>query len=324
MRLSQTYLAITEKNAARKFLYAAGSTAGADHIERLLSGCAVVWIDAQHLCADDTQWVWDKLGEHLDNSYHSLLPYVFNHAVLSNTPAALANVCAWCVSDSETFTTVVRLLKNLQTFPVLPVQAHDFCTPLLNLVHNSNHLKTLVSNLCHQLHDNINDYNSDVLNIAIDFATEPLNNAKLLPQLVFSIVGQWDTIASRYPAIVSKLIDRVSFEDALLFGVATDYNRASAYKWRNFLQHGVDPSPLTIEDGGLPFIPASHTVWLTFVDLLIPLYQNLGYPTPLDHLQGMAHVTKNQLGLTVNTYQKQKFAAAVDSYETTAVKISKL
>lgn len=324
MSVSQKFLSLTDPTRARQFLGVVGETAGAQHVERLLRGCAIVWVDAQRLSTEETQQVWSALGEHLRNDYSSLLPYVFNHAVLSNTPSALNTVCAWCVSEPDTFTTVLRLLKNMQTFPVLPVNAAAFCTPLLDLVHNPNHMETLVVNLAHQVYSNITNHNYEVLNVVVDYAIEPLNTAKLLPHLVFSNIDEWSTIASHYPTIAAKVIDRVSFEDALLFGLGFYHKDNPTQKWIDFLRDGVDPSPLALEDQGFPFTPAEHRSWLKFVDHLIPVYHKLGHETPLDHLEGMAMIAQNQEGLTVSTYQKQKIAAAVDHNTTVVAKISKI
>ena len=324
MSVSQKFLSLTDLTRARQFLGVVGETAGAQHVERLLRGCAIVWVDAQRLSTEQAEQVWSALGDHLRNDYSSLLPYVFNHAVLSNAPSALNTVCAWCVSEPDTFTTVLRLLKNLQTFPVLPVDADAFCTPLLDLVDNPNHMETLVANLAHQVHANIDSYNSDVLNAVVDYAIKPLNTAKLLPHSLFSNITQWDTITSHYPTIAAKVIDCVSFEDALLFGLGFNYKEDSTQKWIDFLRDGVDPSPLDLADQGFPFTPAEHRSWLKFVDHLIPLYHKLGYATSLDHLEGMAVIAQNQEGLTVSTYQKQKIAAAVGHNTTVAAKISKI
>ena len=324
MSVSQKFLSLTNPTHARQFLGVVGETAGAQHVERLLRGCAIVWVDAQRLSTEEAKQVWTALGDHLRNDYSGLLPYVFNHAVLSNAPSALNTVCAWCVSGPDTFTTVLRLLKNLQMFPVLPVDAVAFCTPLLDLVHNPNHMETLLANLAHQLHSNIDNCNSDVLDAVVDYAIEPLHTAKLLPHSLFSNITQWNTIAFHYPTIAAKLIGRVSFEDTLLFGLGFDYKVYPTQKWINFLRDGVDPSPLDLADQGFPFKTAEHRSWLTFVDHLIPLYHKLGYATPLNHLEGMAVITQNQEGLTVSTYQKQKIAAAVGGNTTAAVKISKI
>lgn len=326
MGIAAHYLSLASEQ--RAFLYAVGSTQGAQHIERLLMGCAAVWVDAQTLSTNEQDQVWVSLQNiwgHEDSD--DLLPYVFQHAVLLNQPKALQKVCQNCTNTSTVFTSIGRLLKDLQMYPSLPLHLSDFCDPLLALVPNDNYLKTLTTVLCNTLCVRMEKNESctdTVLTYVVRHTANKLSNTPLLAEVLFSQVYNWNMIAQRFPTAVEELISHTPLDTALLFGGVPYHNQYSFDKWREFLHNGVDPTPIAFDDGGFPFEPRSHKSWLGFLDVLLPLYQKFNHDTPLLHLLGMEAITTGQEGLAVNEYQNQKLRAAVENEGNYCVKISKI
>lgn len=328
MSVSQTFLRLQSPKDMRDYLYAVGETHGADHIERALVGSAVVWVDAQHLPSDQENCVWEQLQLIRPNQTpEDLLPYVFNLSVMANTPSALQRVCDHCLDPSETFTKVSQLLKNLQTFPLLPIKATDFCAPLLHLVTKPHHVKTLISIMLHGVHTrmvNNQTYTPDVMQCVVDYAVGQNVGADIMAELIFSSVSQWNLIAHHAPNLVQPLLSITPFKSALLYGGIPYHKCRSFDKWERFLIHGTSPLPLEMEDSGFPFNPHAHKNWLGFLDELIPLYTSFGHTIDLLEFKGLEEITRNQSGLTVNAYQKQKITEVVSANDQYVSKISKI
>lgn len=328
MSVSQTFLRLQSPKDMRDYLYTLGETYGADHIERALVGSAVVWVDAQKLPQEQETFVWDQLKIiRPSQTPEDLLPYVFNLSVMANTPSAIQRVCDHCVDPSETFTKVNQLLKNIQTFPILPVKAADFCSPLLHLITKPHHIKTLISIMLHGVHTrmvNNQTYTPDVLQCVIDYAVGYNIGDDIMAELIFTSVRQWNLIAQHAPELVQPLLLTVSFKNTLLYGGVPYHNRQSFDKWKRFLMDGISPLPIEMEDSGFPFIPHAHKNWLSFLDEIIPLYKSFGHTIDLLEFQGLEEITRNQSGLTVNEYQKQKIGAILHENSNHISKVSKI
>lgn len=324
MSVSQTFLNLTSPQDRRAFLYAVGETHGADHIERTLIGSAVVWVDAQKLPVHQQEEIWIQLDP---KNTEDFLPYVFNLAVLANSPAALEKVCGNCTNSSDVFTKISQLLKNLQNFPVPPVQVEEFCLPLLKMITNPYHVRTITSIVLHNTHTkmvNNQTFTSDVLQCVVNYAVAQKVGVEVMSELVFSLGHQWDLIAQHAPKSVDTLLKSVPFDSMILYGGVPHQKCASFEKWKNFLLNGVSPLPVEFEDSGFPFTERAHTSWLSFLDSLIPLYKNFGHAINLLDYKGLEDITTNQSGVAVNEYQHQKLSAIVLNTGTHVSKSSKI
>lgn len=311
MSVSQTFLNLTSPQDRRAFLYAVGETQGADHIERGLIGVAVVWVDAQKLPLEQQEQIWLQLNP---TNTDDFLPYVFNLAVLANSPSALQKVCGNCTNSSEVFTKISQLLKNLQNFPIPPVNVEEFCLPLLRMITNPYHVRTITSIVLHNLHAkmvNNQTFTPDILQCVVDYAVAQKVGVEVMSELVFPLGNQWGLIAQHAPKPVDTLLKSIPFESVLLYGGVPHQKCASFEKWQQFLLNGISPLPLELEDSGFPFTERAHTSWLSFLDSLIPLYKKFGHPINLLEFKGLEQITTNQSGVAVNEYQYQKLSAIV-------------
>lgn len=331
MSVAQTFLRLQHRNDMRVYLYTVGEMLRADHIERSLVGCSAVWVDAQQLPPNQQDAVWDQLQLTFPNhTPEDILRYVFNLSVASNSPGALQRVCEECSNtseNSEVFTKICQLLKDLQNFPILPVRASDFCEPLLRLITNPHHIKTLTQNTLHGVHTQIQNnktHTTDVLQCVVDYAVSQNISADIMAELIFTSVSQWNVVAQHAPHLVKPLINAIPFKSTLLHG-GVPYQKCRSFdKWERFLIHGNSPAPIEMEDSGFPFTLQAHKTWLEFLDELIPLYENFGHNINLLEYKGLEEMTRNQSGLAVSAYQKQKLTEVVSTNNHYASKISKI
>lgn len=324
MSVSQTFLNLTSPQDRRAFLYAVGETHGADHIERVLVGGAVVWVDAQKLPLQHQEQIWTQLDP---KNTEDFLPYVFNLAVLANSPSALEKVCGNCTNSSDVFTKISQLLKNLQNFPVPPISVGDFCLPLLKMITNPYHVRTITSIVLHNIHVKMVNNQTcapDILQCVVDYAVAQKVGVEVMSELVFSLGHQWDLIAQNAPEPVDTLLKSVPFDSMILYGGVPHQKCSSFEKWKDFLLNRVSPLPVEFEDSGFPFTERAHTSWLSFLDSLIPLYQNFGHTINLLEFKGLEEITKNQSGVAVNEYQHQKLSAIVLPNDSHVSKTSKI
>lgn len=324
MSVSQIFLNLTSPKDRQAFLYAVGETHGADHIERTLIGSAVVWVDAQKLPLEQQEQIWIQLNPANTDDF---LPYVFNLAMLANSPSALEKVCNNCTNSSDIFTKISQLLKNLQNFPVLPVKVEEFCLPLLKMITNPYHVRTITSIVLHNIHTkivNAQTFSPDVLQCVVDYAVAQKVGVEVMSELVFSLGHHWDMIAKHAPEPVDTLLKSIPFDSMILYGGVPHQKCASFEKWNNFLINGVSPLPVELEDSGFPFTERAHASWLSFLDSLIPLYKNFGHTINLLDFKGLGEITANQSGLAVNEYQRQKLSSIVLNNGSHVSKISKI